>query len=75
MCLAVPGLVKKISNFEALVDFGGVTRPVNSTLTPGLTAGDYVLVHAGCSISIIDQHEARETLKLLEQLAATDEAS
>ena len=72
MCLAVPGLVTNINDADADVDFGGITRRGNSRLTPGITVGDYVLVHAGCSISIVDQNEAQETLKLLKQIAANE---
>lgn len=74
MCLAIPALIKSIENEEADVDMGGITRRISLRLTPQAKLGDYVIVHTGYAINILDQHEARETLKLFDQLAkATEE--
>jgi hydrogenase expression/formation protein HypC len=68
MCLAVPSKVISISGKEAEVETGGVIRRVGIILTPDVKTGDYVLVHAGYAISVIDPHEAEEQLRLLSQL-------
>jgi len=69
MCLAIPALIKFIEDKEAEADMGGITRRVSLWLTPEAKVGDYVLVHTGYAIDIMDQEEARETLKLLEEIA------
>jgi len=73
MCLAIPALIKSIENEEADVDMGGITRRISLRLTPQAKVGDYVIVHTGYAINILDQHEARETLKLFDQLAKAAE--
>ena len=70
MCLAVPALVRKVEGASAVVEVGGVARTVSVTLTPEARAGDYVLVHAGFAIGIVDAVEAQETLRLLGEMAA-----
>jgi len=70
MCLAIPALIKSIdSNQEAEVDMGGIARRISLRLTPEAKVGDYVIVHTGYAINVLDQQEAAETLKLFEQLA------
>ena len=68
MCLAIPALIKTINGQQAEVDIEGVTRDVSLQLTPDARVGDYVLMHTGYAISIIDPAEAEETLKLLKEL-------
>ena len=70
MCLAVPALVRKVEGTSAVVEVGGVSRTVSVTLTPEARAGDYVLVHAGFAIGIVDAEEAQETPRLLGEMAA-----
>ena len=68
MCLAIPGKVISIDEDKAQVDFGeGVLREVNVALVEA-KVGDYVLVHAGYAIQIVDQTEALEALKLWNQI-------
>ena len=69
MCLAVPALVKSIEGFEAEVDIGGVSRRASIMLTPDVKAGDYVLLHTGYAIHVIDEAEALETLRLFREIA------
>jgi hydrogenase expression/formation protein HypC len=69
MCLAIPALIKLIEDKEADVEIGGITRRVSLWLTPEAKVGDYVLVHTGYAINILDQDEAEETLRLLEEIA------
>ncbi len=70
MCLAVPALVKEIDAQLAVVDFGGVRRRVGVALVPGVKPGDYVLVHAGFAIQIVDTEEAERTLALIREVYA-----
>ncbi len=69
MCLAIPALVKSIDGHQAEVDIAGVTRQVSIQLTPEVKVGDYVLLHTGYAINIIDADEAAETLKLLREMS------
>jgi len=75
MCLAVPVAVKEIyPNGMARVELNGVERMVSVLMTPEARVGDYVLIHTGYAISVIDAEEARETLRLLEEMGALSEA-
>jgi hydrogenase expression/formation protein HypC len=69
MCLAIPALIKSIDGQQAVVDIEGVTRDASLQLTPEAKVGDYVLLHTGYAISIIDPEEAEETLKLLREMS------
>jgi hydrogenase expression/formation protein HypC len=69
MCLAIPALIKEIKGTQAIADIEGVTREISLELTPEAKTGDYVLLHTGYAISIIDAAEAEETLKLLREMA------
>ena len=61
MCLAVPGRVTHCEGDDALVDMQGNRVRINRVLTPDVSPGDWVLVHAGFSISTIDADEAART--------------
>ena len=69
MCLAIPALIKFIEDKEADVEIGGISRRISLWLTPEAQVGDYVLVHTGYAINIVDQEEAEETLSLLREMA------
>jgi hydrogenase expression/formation protein HypC len=69
MCLAIPALIKSIKGQQAEVDIEGVTRDASLQLTPEAKVGDYVLLHTGYAISVIDPEEAEETLKLLREMS------
>jgi len=73
MCLAIPAQVKLIDGHQADVEVGGVSRRVSIWLTPEVKVGDYVLLHTGYAISIIDEDEAAETLELLQELVSYNE--
>jgi hydrogenase expression/formation protein HypC len=63
MCLAVPAKVVEITEDKAKLDYGGIIREANvSLVSPKI--GDYVIVHAGYAIQILDPEEAAETLKV-----------
>ncbi|MCX5991034.1 MAG: HypC/HybG/HupF family hydrogenase formation chaperone [Chloroflexi bacterium] len=75
MCLAIPALVKSIDGSVAEVEIGGVSRRASLLLTPEAMVGDYVLLHTGYAINVVNQEEAEETLRILEEMAqgAADE--
>jgi hydrogenase expression/formation protein HypC len=69
MCVAVPSLITAIDGADAEVDIGGISRKASLMLTPDAKIGDYVLIHAGYAISIVDREEAEATLQLFRELA------
>lgn len=71
MCLAIPARIESIRDLEAEVDVGGVRRTIGLWLTPEARVGNYVYVHAGYAISVVDEAEALESLRLLRELAET----
>ncbi|MBN1642980.1 MAG: HypC/HybG/HupF family hydrogenase formation chaperone [Anaerolineae bacterium] len=73
MCLAIPTLVKSIDGQMAQVEIGGVERTISLALTPEARVGDYVIVHTGFSLSVLDQEEAQETLRLFAEIGAFDD--
>jgi hydrogenase expression/formation protein HypC len=68
MCLAVPARVVSIEGQEAEVDLSGVRRRISVVLTPEVRVGDYVVLHTGFAINVLDEKEAEETLKLFREL-------
>ena len=73
MCLAIPGRVVEIvdeAGGVAKVEVGGARRNVNVALLDAVGVGDYVLIHVGFAMSKVDEHEALETLRLLEELGS-----
>ena len=65
MCLAIPALVvERHDGDEATVDLGGARKRVSLALVPEANVGDYVIVHAGFAISVLDADEAAKTLAL-----------
>jgi hydrogenase expression/formation protein HypC len=81
MCLAIPGKILSISNqldetFRfGKVSFGGITKDVNLCMVPGANIDDYVLVHVGVAISVIDEAEAQLTFDYLRQIGEVEELS
>jgi hydrogenase expression/formation protein HypC len=72
MCLAIPAKIVTLKDDKAQVDFGeGVLREVNVTLVKA-RVGDYVLVHAGYAIQVLDENEALETLRLWNEVLEAD---
>jgi len=70
MCLAVPGRIETIEEKGAAkVDFGGVKRKVFLDLLPEARVGDYVIVHAGFAIELLNEKEAKETLALFKEIS------
>lgn len=73
MCLAIPSRVVSIDDMLAKVDMMGNERSVGTHLVPEVKVGDYVLVHAGFAIEIIDEQIAKETEELLLEVADAHE--
>jgi hydrogenase expression/formation protein HypC len=72
VCLGIPGRIEAIRDDQPLrmgtVDFGGIRKPVCLATVPEATVGDWVVVHAGVAISLLDPAEAEQVLGLLEEL-------
>ncbi len=74
MCLAIPGKLIEISGGEneafktGKVSFDGVIKEANLSMLPEAKVGDYVLVHVGIALSVIDEQEAQETFRYLKEI-------
>jgi len=73
MCLAVPGKILEITDDGELtrmgrVDFGGIAKEVNLALVPEAKVGDYVIVHVGIAISVLDEAEAQKVFSYLREM-------
>ena len=80
MCLAVPGKIVSIDGDEPIVrrgrvEFGGVTIDVSLACVPEAKVGDYVLVHAGFALNVVDEEQARLTLELLQSAYESPDTS
>jgi hydrogenase expression/formation protein HypC len=73
MCLAIPTLIKSIDGENAQVEIGGVERTISLVFTPEAKVGDYVIVHTGFALSVLDQEEAQETLRMFAEIEALAE--
>lgn len=79
MCLAIPGKVLSITTQlddtfrQGKVSFGGIIKEINLCMVPEAAIGDYVLVHVGVAISVIDEEEARQTFDYLKQIGEVEE--
>ena len=80
MCLAVPGKIVGIFEDDppevrrGKVDFSGVQKEICLAFTPEATIGDYVLVHVGFALSVVDEAEAQRIFETLDEMALLDEA-
>jgi hydrogenase expression/formation protein HypC len=79
MCLAVPGKIVSIEGDDPIfrsgkVSFGGIFKPVNLSCVPDARIGDYVLVHVGFAISVVDEEEAQKVFEYLRQMGDIAEA-
>jgi hydrogenase expression/formation protein HypC len=77
MCLAIPGEIIEIHDKHGMrfanVQFGGITREVCLEYQPTSKLGDFVLVHVGFAISIVDREEAARTWDVLRELGQMEE--
>jgi hydrogenase expression/formation protein HypC len=72
MCLAIPGKVISVEQSNGLrsgrIQFGGIIRQASLDFVPEAEVGDYVMVHVGYAISLVDEAEAQRTYELLEEM-------
>ena len=77
MCLGIPGKIVQIwgDDFFRMgkVDFGGITREVSLAYVADAQLGDHVIVHAGFALHTLDEEEAQETWRLLQEIGAIEE--
>ncbi len=79
MCLAIPGKLTEITNqldetFRiGKVSFGGISKEINLAMVPEAKIGDYVLVHVGVAISVVDEEEAKTTFEYLKKIGELEE--
>jgi hydrogenase expression/formation protein HypC len=78
MCLSVPGKLLSVEGSDSLmrtgrVDFGGTVKQVNLAYVPEASVGEYVIVHVGFAISVIDEKEASKIFEYLESIGAAAE--
>ncbi len=76
MCLALPArVIALLDNEQALVDLGGVRKQISVALVTEAQVGDYVVVHVGHALAVLDEAEALATLALFAELARSSSAS
>ncbi|MCB0521030.1 MAG: HypC/HybG/HupF family hydrogenase formation chaperone [Lewinellaceae bacterium] len=79
MCLAIPGKIAAITGQldetfrTGKVSFGGIQKEINLTMVPEAKVGDYVLVHVGVAISVVDEEEAKTTFEYLKKMGEVEE--
>jgi hydrogenase expression/formation protein HypC len=79
MCLAIPGKITAITHAldetfrVGKVSFDGLLKEVNLSMVPDAKAGDFVLVHVGVAISIVDEEEALKIFQYLKEIGETDD--
>jgi len=79
MCLSIPGkLIEIVAELDPTfrigkVDFDGIKKEVNLAMLPEANVGDYVLVHVGAAISMIDEKEAKVTFDILKQMGEAED--
>ena len=78
MCLAVPGKIMSIEAGDAAfrrgrVNFGGIVKDVNLSYVPEASVGDYVIVHVGFALSVVDEEEANKVFEYLREMGELEE--
>lgn len=79
MCLAIPGKIIAITEEldttfrKGKVSFGGILKEINLFMVPEARIGDYVLVHVGVAINLVDEEEAQKTFSYLKQMGEVEE--
>jgi len=80
MCLAIPGKVISVDKSDPVMitgkaSFGGVVKDINLAFVPDVEIGDYVIVHAGFALNILDESEAGTVFDYLHQISNQDDSS
>ena len=78
MCLAIPARIETIGDGgplgrSAVVDFGGVRKEISLAYVPEAKVGEFVVVHVGFALSIVDEKEAARIFEYLDQAEVTEE--
>jgi hydrogenase expression/formation protein HypC len=73
MCLGIPMKVVELADGSAVVELSGTRRVISTALLDEVRTGDYVIVHAGFAIQVLNETEAEETLSLIRELVGEDE--
>ncbi len=78
MCLAIPGRLESMEGEDPFlrtgrVSFGGIRKEVSLAYVPEAKVGDYVLVHVGFALSVVDEVEAKKVFALLREMGDLDE--
>ncbi len=68
MCIGIPAKVIELSGDKGKVDYQGVVRETSFIMLPEARVGDYVILHAGFAIKLLSEEDAKETLKMIEEL-------
>ncbi len=68
MCLGLPAKVLSINGDSGIVETMGVSSTISIELLEGVKVGDYVLVHAGCAIQVLDEEEALKTIEIFDEI-------
>ena len=74
MCLAVPAKIIHKQDMIATVEVDGIRRNISMMLLPEAKEGDYILMHAGFAIQVVDEQEALETTKLMKEVFGVDDS-
>jgi hydrogenase expression/formation protein HypC len=70
MCLAIPMRITAIDGTIATIELDGLSQRASLMLLPSASVGDWVLVHAGCAITVLSEEDAQETFDLLGEIGA-----
>ena len=73
MCLGIPMKVIELSRIAAVVELSGTQREISTALLEEVHIGDWVIIHAGFAIQVLNEDEAEETLSLIRQLVEEEE--
>lgn len=68
MCLGLPAKVLSIDGYNSTVEMMGVSSTISIELLENVKVGDFVLVHAGCAIQILDEEEALKTIEIFDEI-------
>ena len=68
MCIGVPVQIVEISDNDALGEIDGVQQRINIDLVPEVKEGDFVLLHAGCAVQILNKREAKKNIRLMNRI-------
>jgi hydrogenase expression/formation protein HypC len=80
MCLAIPGRIVEIEQESGVirsgkVDFDGILKNVNLSYVPKAKVGDYVIVHVGFALNVLDEKDALESISLMKEITEQNETS